>query len=70
MYDATDDTKVSTFTQTSGNQFEGTLPSESGGMFGFEKCPYSEAEEGSSIAPEVKIWFVVSEIANPSWNLL
>lgn len=25
------------------------------GMFGFEKCPYSEAEEGSSIAPEVKI---------------
>ncbi|MBQ6799671.1 MAG: hypothetical protein IJP08_01005 [Bacteroidaceae bacterium] len=55
MYDATDDTKVSTFTQTSGNQFEGTLPSESGGMFGFEKCPYSEAEEGSSIAPEVKI---------------
>ena len=30
MYDATDDTKVTTFTQTSGKQFEGTLPSESG----------------------------------------
>lgn len=30
MYDATDDTKVFTFTQTSDNQFEGTLPNESG----------------------------------------
>ena len=29
MYDATDETKVSTFRQTSGNQFEGTLPSAS-----------------------------------------
>ena len=30
MCDYNDDTKVSTFTQTSGNQFDGTLPSESG----------------------------------------
>ena len=29
MYDATDETKVTTFEQTSGNQFEGTLPSAS-----------------------------------------
>ena len=33
MYDATDETKVTTFTQTSDNQFEGTLPSESGSYY-------------------------------------
>ncbi|MBR7168742.1 MAG: hypothetical protein IKD33_08030 [Bacteroidales bacterium] len=45
MYDATDETKVTTFEQTSGNQFEGPLPSESG--------PYY-AEYGSiaNLAPQ------------------
>ncbi|MBP3679782.1 MAG: hypothetical protein J6I70_05655 [Bacteroidaceae bacterium] len=63
MCDYNDDTKVSTFTQTSGNQFEGTLPSESGtyiAVYG----DYSNLVNQVGTLNEDYVWMITEQLTD------